>query len=558
MLWTPGAGRRGRPAGLRVTAVGPHGAAIRRAPPPTPTPCSPRLDPEQREVAHAPCAVRCACWPAPAPARPGRSPTGSPTACTPGSTRPAACWRSPSPRGRPARCAAGCAQLGVGGVQARTFHSAALRQLQYFWPRVVGGELPQLVERKVAAGRRGRGPRSACRLDRTGLRDLAAEIEWAKVTRTVAGRLRRRGRDAPAATAAGLDAPPRSRGCTPAYEEVKRARGADRLRGRAAADGRRCSRTAATSPSRCAAQYRHFVVDEYQDVNPLQQRLLDLWLGGPRRPVRGRRRQPDDLLLHRRQPRPTCSASRRRYPDAAGGPAGPRLPLDPPGGGAGQRRCSRRHAAGRGGPPRAGRAAARRARSRRSPSYADEPAEAAGVAAPDRRAARRAGCRASEIAVLFRINAQSEAFEQALADAGVPYLLRGARAVLRAARGARGACCCCAAPPGRGRRPDGAGAAGRAVRAVLARRTRLDPASRRPVAARSASAGSRCRARAARRGASPRRGPAPTLADLVAELDERAAAQHAPDRRGRDAGLAARGQGPGVGRGLPGRPGRGH
>ena len=27
-------------------------------------------------------------------------------------------------------------------------------------------------------------------------------------------------------------------------------------------------------------QYRHFVVDEYQDVSPLQQRLLDAWLGG--------------------------------------------------------------------------------------------------------------------------------------------------------------------------------------------------------------------------------------------------------------------------------------
>jgi len=40
-------------------------------------------------------------------------------------------------------------QLGAEGVQARTFHSAALRQLQYFWPRVVGGELPRLVERKI-------------------------------------------------------------------------------------------------------------------------------------------------------------------------------------------------------------------------------------------------------------------------------------------------------------------------------------------------------------------------------------------------------------------------
>ena len=61
----------------------------------------------------------------------------------------AACSPSPSPRGRRARCAAGCAQLGAGGVQARTFHSAALRQLQYFWPRAVGGEMPRLVERKV-------------------------------------------------------------------------------------------------------------------------------------------------------------------------------------------------------------------------------------------------------------------------------------------------------------------------------------------------------------------------------------------------------------------------
>ncbi|MGH3791440.1 MAG: UvrD-helicase domain-containing protein, partial [Pseudonocardiaceae bacterium] len=39
--------------------------------------------------------------------------------------------------------------LGVGGVQARTFHAAAQRQLRYFWPQVVGDELWPLVERKV-------------------------------------------------------------------------------------------------------------------------------------------------------------------------------------------------------------------------------------------------------------------------------------------------------------------------------------------------------------------------------------------------------------------------
>ena len=40
--------------------------------------------------------------------------------------------------------------LGVGGVQARTFHSAALRQLQYFWPRVQGTELPSVLDNRMS------------------------------------------------------------------------------------------------------------------------------------------------------------------------------------------------------------------------------------------------------------------------------------------------------------------------------------------------------------------------------------------------------------------------
>ena len=58
------------------------------------------------------------------------------------------------------------------------------------------------------------------------------------------------------------------------------ARRRPRLRGPAAGHRLRARGAPATSPARCAAQYRHFVVDEYQDVNPLQQRLLDAWLGG--------------------------------------------------------------------------------------------------------------------------------------------------------------------------------------------------------------------------------------------------------------------------------------
>src|SRR5215218_2685369 len=41
-------------------------------------------------------------------------------------------------------------QLGTEGVQARTFHSAALRQLRYFWPHAYGRELPTLTESKLS------------------------------------------------------------------------------------------------------------------------------------------------------------------------------------------------------------------------------------------------------------------------------------------------------------------------------------------------------------------------------------------------------------------------
>ena len=69
--------------------------------------------------------------------------------------------------------------LGVPSVQARTFHSAALRQLQYFWPSAVGGRAPEVIERKaslIAAA----AARVGIRNDKDAVRDFAAEIEWAK------------------------------------------------------------------------------------------------------------------------------------------------------------------------------------------------------------------------------------------------------------------------------------------------------------------------------------------------------------------------------------------
>ena len=93
------------------------------------------------------------------------------------------------------------------------------------------------------------------------------------------------------------------------------------------------------------AQYRAFTVDEYQDVNLLQQALLDLWLGDARRPLRRRRRLPVDLRVHRCEPvaPARCSAA---LPAGAGRPARGELPLD-------ARRCS---------PSRTGSSRARRRR----------------------------------------------------------------------------------------------------------------------------------------------------------------------------------------------------
>src|SRR6266487_3013796 len=167
-------------------------------------------------------------------------------------------------------------QLGVGQVRASTFHAAALRQLNYFWPRVVGGRPPQLIDSKAGLVREA-AKRVRVRLDGTPgvLADTAAEIEWAKVIQV------RPDGYAAAAAAAGRSAAAGAENLAAvyaAYEELRRERhlidfesvleltAAILLDSRAAADQVR-------------GIFRHFVVDEFQDVNPLQKLLLEVWLG---------------------------------------------------------------------------------------------------------------------------------------------------------------------------------------------------------------------------------------------------------------------------------------
>ncbi|WP_188276012.1 ATP-dependent DNA helicase UvrD2 [Streptomyces sp. CBMA152] len=415
-------------------------------------------------------------------------------------------------------------QLGAGGVQARTFHSAALRQLQYFWPKAVGGELPRLVERKIQLVAEA-GARCRVRLDRNELRDVTSEIEWAKVTQTVPA-------DYPAAVAKSLRDAPRD----PAeisqiyatYEELKRDRGVidfeDVL---LLTVGVLQDRHDIAEQIR--SQYQHFVVDEYQDVSPLQQRLLELWLGDrDNLCVVGDASQtiysftgatPDHLLNFRtRHPNATVVKLVRDYRST------PQV-VHLANGLLGQAR---------------GRAAEHRLElvSQREPGpdphyteYADEPAEAEGTARRIRDLIA-SGISAGEIAVLYRINAQSEIYEQALADAGVPYQLRGAERfferpeVREAGVALRGA----ARAGGNDSLLDDAVDLPSQVRAVLGTKgwTSQPPAGSGAVRDRWESLAALVRL--AEDFARAKTGA--TLSDLVAELDERAAAQHAPTVEG--------------------------
>ncbi|MET9961245.1 ATP-dependent DNA helicase UvrD2 [Streptomyces sp. NPDC006326] len=414
--------------------------------------------------------------------------------------------------------------LGAGGVQARTFHSAALRQLQYFWPKAIGGEVPRLVERKVQLVAEA-GARCRIRLDRGELRDVTGEIEWAKVTQTVPA-------DYPAAAVkAGREAPRDMAEIAQiygTYEQLKRDRGMidfeDVL---LLTVGILQDRHDIAEQIR--AQYQHFVVDEYQDVSPLQQRLLELWLGErDSLCVVGDASQtiysftgatPDHLLNFRtRYPQATVVKLVRDYRST---PQVVHLAN-------GLLRQAR------------GRAAEHRLElvSQREPGpdpvyaeYADEPAEAEGVAARIRDLIA-AGVPAGEIAVLYRINAQSEVYEQALADAGVPYQLRGAERfferneVQKAILALRGA----ARSGGNDPLLDDVVELGSQVRAVLSSTGWPAEPPAGSGAVRDQWESLAALVRLAEDFSRAR--PGATLADLVVELDERRAAQHAPTVQG--------------------------
>jgi DNA helicase II / ATP-dependent DNA helicase PcrA len=330
-------------------------------------------------------------------------------------------------------------QLGAFGgldtrlVRASTFHAAALRQLNYFWPRVIGGRPPRLIDSKAslvreaakrarvrlggaaerAAGGAGGGAGGA-------LADAAAEIEWAKVSQVRPDGYVRAAAAAGRSPAAGAD---NLAAVYAAYEELRRERhlidfesvleltAAILIDNRAAADQVR-------------DMFRYFVVDEYQDVNPLQKLLLDAWLGDrddlcvvgdPHQVIYSFTGATPSYLTgftaefpgaivvrlvrdYRSTPQVVAVANQLVRSRLTG--------VVPPGG---AQLISQR-------PP--------------GPrplltEYPDDTEEAGGLAVHVQ-ALLAARVPAHQIAVLVRVNADTERFELALGDAGVPYVIRGA------------------------------------------------------------------------------------------------------------------------------------
>jgi len=306
-------------------------------------------------------------------------------------------------------------ELGVEGAQVRTFHGAALRQLRYFWPRLSGQTFPDVLPSKArllaeAASKSGMATNAAV------IRDLASDIEWSKVSELAARDLLT---DPRAATRQwSMDLADVMK-IYAAYDELKS--------GRALLDFEDvllvtvgALQTRPDILDEVHSAYRWFTVDEFQDVNPLQHRLLTLWrgdrdevcaVGDVSQTIYSFTGASADYLVNFRTEFPDATEVRlvncyRCTPEIV----------------------SKANAV----IVQAHSRAAVTLRSMREPgveptvqSYADEVAEATAVAESISTHLRN-GISARDIAVLFRMNAQSADLEAALSARGIAVVMRGA------------------------------------------------------------------------------------------------------------------------------------
>jgi DNA helicase-2/ATP-dependent DNA helicase PcrA len=294
-------------------------------------------------------------------------------------------------------------------VRAATFHAAAWAQLRYFWPALSDRPRPQVLASK------GEVLAPIARGLRAEVRDLAGEIEWAK---------------ARLITPAGYPAAAQQAGRQPPVEASQLAQAWQAYE--SAKDERdlidyddmllRCAQALTDHPDVAEAvrdRYRVFTVDEFQDVNPAQWQLLRTWLGQRDEVcVVG----DDDQTIYRFTG--SSPAYLTGFPEAFPGAATVTL-TDSYRSTRPVLRLANRVLATK---PRSQR---KRLRSQIGDGpqptlrgFADDASERDGVIARVRELLD-AGTRPGEIAICYRINAQSADWEGALAEAGIPHLVRG-------------------------------------------------------------------------------------------------------------------------------------
>ncbi|GAB2463338.1 DNA helicase-2/ATP-dependent DNA helicase PcrA [Conyzicola lurida] len=312
--------------------------------------------------------------------------------------------------------------LGAAGVSARTFHASALAQLNFFWPQVVGGTMPRLIDSKARLLAQA-AETIRLKLDTPTLRDTAAEIEWRKVSRLSIEQY--------GAAAASRNLPPaltidKAVALQQAYENLKDERRQldfeDVLLATAG-----MIETEARVAQQVREQYRFFVIDEYQDVSPLQHDLVKLWMG-----------ERNDLCVVGDASQTIYSFAgatpeyllgfASAYDDATVVRLEQNYRSTP-----GIIEAANRLMKGRPGaltlhsPPETGDTVVSPAAAR--PPLVDgfdsdtSEARAVAKAVADEIAG---GTKPEDIAILFRINVQAAAIEAALNTLGVPYLVRGA------------------------------------------------------------------------------------------------------------------------------------
>jgi ATP-dependent DNA helicase UvrD/PcrA len=314
-------------------------------------------------------------------------------------------------------------RLGAHGVQARTFHSAALAQLRYF----VGDGLGQVLPSKALTLQPIRRALPAPFKFRP-LGDLAGEIEWAKNRRLT-----------PETYLNGLDGhePP-----IPAdlmvsvfrrYEAQKERQGRVDFEDLLELAIRLYDEDAHAADT-FRDRYRAFTVDEYQDVNLLQQSLLERWLGGrdelcvvgdDYQAIYSFTGATAEHLLKAQGQIFRLEENYRSTPEIL--------------------ELANRLVPKLGGAEKVLRATRASGETPVLRACEDAEAEVASIVG-NIATYHREGVPYEEIAVLYRINSRSEEFEEALSEAGIPYQVRGgaflarpaARGMIRALRGSGG------------------------------------------------------------------------------------------------------------------------